>query len=50
VAVDLDQDRGVLADLDGIAVAEIVGDVREELGGVELGTVGGVEVAEDPFA
>ena len=50
MAVDLDQDRGVLADLDEVAVAEIVGLYGRSLGGVELGTVGGVEVAEDPFA
>jgi hypothetical protein len=46
---DVNNDGSVLTDLDSIAVGKIVGSVGLDLGTIEDGAVGGVEVEEDPF-
>lgn len=50
VVVDLDLDGRVLPDFDVVAVVELQGGVGREIGVVDDGSVGGVEVAEQPFA
>lgn len=49
MAVDLHGDRGVLPDLDFVAVAELERRVRIERGVVDYGSVGGVQVSDHPL-